>query len=87
MNGRERTADLAPALAGTVSNPYRQTVYRVQLEVRVLDEAGQVAHETLGIIGDVPPGGRSTFRVPLPATGAAFVVTVHSFEFGVTQSP
>ena len=83
----ECTADLAPALAGTVSNPYRQTVYRVQLEVQVLDEAGQVAHETLGIIGDVPPGGRSNFRLPLPATGAAFVVTVHSFEFGVTQSP
>ena len=83
----ERTADLAPALAGTVSNPYLQTVYRVELVVQVLDEAGQVTHETLGIVGDVPPGGRSNFRLPLPATGAGFVVTVHSFEFGVTQSP
>ena len=78
---------MAPALAGTVSNPYRQTVYRVQLEVQVLDEAGQVTHETIGIVGDVPPGGRSNFRLPLPATGAGFVVTVHSFEFAVTQSP
>jgi hypothetical protein len=83
----ERTADLAPALAGTVSNPYLQTVHRVQLEVQILDEAGQVTYETLGIVGDVPPGGRSNFRLPLPATGAGVVVTVHSFEFGVTQSP
>jgi hypothetical protein len=48
---------------------------------------GPVTPETLGIVGDVPPGGRSNFRLPLPATGAGFVVTVHSFEFGVTRSP
>src|SRR5262245_39295774 len=83
----ERTPDLAPALAGTVSNPYRQTVHRGELEVQVLDEAGQVTHETLGVVGDVLPGGRSTFRLPLPAAGAGFVMTVHSFEFGPTQSP
>ena len=83
----ERTADRAPALAGTVTNPYRQTVHRVQLEVQVLDEAGRVTHETLGIVGDVPPGGRSNFLLPLPAIGAGFAVTVHSFEFDPTQSP
>ena len=59
----------------------------MELEVQVLDETGRVTHETLGIVGDVPPGGRSNFRLPLPAIGAGFAVTVYSFEFGPTQSP
>jgi hypothetical protein len=83
----ERTANLAPAMIGSVSNHYLFTIQRVELQVQVVDEAGRVTHETLGIIGDVPPGGRGSFRLQLPAEGARFVVTVHSFEFGAAQSP
>ena len=77
----------APAIVGSVSNPYQYPVQRVQLRVQVVDEAGQVTHESFGTIGDIWPGGRRTFRLELPAIGARLVVTVHSFEFGVAQSP
>jgi hypothetical protein len=76
-----------PAIVGSVNNHYLYPIQRVQLQVQVLDEAGQITHETLGAISDVPPGGRGIFRLQLSATGARYVVTVHSFEFGAGQSP
>jgi hypothetical protein len=77
----------APAIVGSVSNPYQYPVQRLQLRVQVVDEVGQVTHESFETIGDLWPGGRRTFRLELPATGARLVVTVHSFEFGAAQSP
>jgi hypothetical protein len=38
-------------------------------------------------VDDIPSGGRVSFRLPLPATGARYAVTVHSFEFGPRESP
>jgi hypothetical protein len=83
----ERADGRPPAIVGSVSNHYLYPVHRVQLQAQVLDEAGQITHEMLGTINDVPPSGRGTFRLQLPATGARYVVTVHSFEFGAGQSP
>jgi hypothetical protein len=83
----ERPDGRTPAIVGSVNNHYLYPVQRVQLQVQVLDEAGQIAHETLGTISDIPPGGRGNFRLQLPGTGARYVVTVHSFEFGAGQSP
>lgn len=83
----ERVDGRAPTIVGLVSNPYLYPVQRVQLQAQILDAAGQVTHETLGTASDVPPGGRGSFRLPLPATGARYVITVHSFEFGAGQSP
>jgi hypothetical protein len=54
----------------------------VQLLVQVVDEAGQITHEALEMVGDVPPGGRGSFRVELPDADVRLVVTVHAFEFG-----
>ena len=76
-----------PAIVGLVSNRYPSPVQGVQLLVQVVDEAGQVTHETLGAVGDIPPGGRGGFRLELPDGGARLVVTVHAFEFGATQAP
>jgi hypothetical protein len=83
----ERAEGQPPAIVGFVSHSYLYPVQRVQLQVQVLDDAGQVTHEARGAMEDVPPGARRTFRVPLPATGSGYVVTVHSFEFGAPQSP
>ena len=84
----ERVDGRRLAIVGSVSHSYSYPVQRVQLQAQVLDEAGQVIHETLGTtISDVPPGGRGTFRLQLPGAGARYVVTVHSFEFGAGQSP
>ncbi len=83
----ERVDERTPAIVGSVSNHYLYPIQRVRLQAQVLDEAGQIIHETLETISDVPPSGRGAFRLQLPATGARYVVTVHSFEFGAGQSP
>jgi hypothetical protein len=83
----ERADRRPPAIVGSVSHNYLYPVQRVQLQAQVLDEAGQVTHETRASISDVPPGGRGAFWLQLPAAGARYVVTVHSFEFGAGQSP
>ena len=76
-----------PAIVGFVTNRYSYPIQWVQVQAQILDEAGQITHEALGTIGDIPPGGRGMFRLELPAVGARYVMTVHSFEFGTAQSP
>jgi len=83
----ERREGRGPVIVGSVSNHYVYSVQRVQLQAQVFDQAGQMIHEALGIISDIPPGRRGTFRLPLPAAGARYVVTVQSFQFGAGQSP
>jgi hypothetical protein len=74
-------------MVGTVRNDYLYPVQRVELQAQVVDAAGQIVHEARGTASDVPAGGRGDFRLPLPATGTRYVVTVHAFEFGAGQSP
>jgi hypothetical protein len=76
-----------PAVVGSVRNEYRAPVQRVQLLVQVVDAAGAVTHEALGTVGDIPPGGRGSFRLEVPDVGARLVVTVNAFEFGAAQAP
>src|SRR5919108_6031972 len=52
-----------PAIVGSVTNRYSYPIQRVQVQAQILDEAGQITHETLGTIGDIPPGGRGMFRL------------------------
>jgi hypothetical protein len=75
------------ALVGSLNNHYMYRVERVRLHAHVLNQAGQVTHDAFASVDDIPPGGRVTFRVPLPAAGARYAVTVHSFEFGPRESP
>jgi hypothetical protein len=83
----ERAADRAVVIDGTVSNHYLYPLHRVRVEAKVLDGGGQVIHETYGVIAEIPPGSRGTFRLRSGVSGARYVVTVHSFEFGAQQSP
>ena len=83
----ERAGDRAVVIDGTVSNHYLYPLHRVQVEAKVLDGGGQVIHEAHGVIAEIPPGRRGTFRLRSPVGGARYVVTVHSFEFGAPQSP
>jgi len=80
-------AGARPGIVGVVSNRYRYPVQRVQVLVQVLDDAGEVTHEALETVGDIPPGGRGSFRLELPDAGARLIVTVHAFEFGAAQAP
>jgi hypothetical protein len=75
------------ALVGHLNNHYLYRVQRVRLHAHVMDQAGQVTHDAFTAIDDVPAGGRVTFRLPLPAGGARYAVTVHAFEFGPRESP
>ena len=76
-----------PAIVGSVTNHYSYPILRVQVRAQVTDDAGHITYETLGTIGEIPPGGRGVFRLELPAAGARYLMTVHSFEFGAVQSP
>ena len=83
----ERAGGRDAAIVGSLNNHYRYALERIQLQAQVLDEAGQITHETLSTMNDVPPGGRGDFRLRLPAIGARYVVTVHAFQFGPQESP
>ena len=83
----ERADGRDAAVVGSLNNHYLYPVQQVQLRVEVLDAAGQLTHEGFGAMNDVPPGARSSFRLKLPAGGARYVVTVHSFQFGRAESP
>jgi hypothetical protein len=83
----EQASGSHPAIVGSFANPYVYSLHRVQLQAQVLDAAGQITHETFATMNDVPAGGRGNFRLPIPATGARYTVTVHGFEFGPGESP
>jgi hypothetical protein len=83
----ERAGGRDAAIVGSLTNHYLYPLEAVRLQAQVVDEAGQVIHETLVPMEDVPPGGRGSFRLELPAAGARYVVTVHAFEFGRRESP
>ncbi len=75
------------AIVGSLINHYLYQLQRVQFQAQILDEAGQISHETFAVMNDIPPGGRGNFRLQLPGTGARYVVTVYAFEFGPRESP
>ena len=76
------------AVVGQVRNDYLYTLRRVELQLQVLDAAGQVIAEVFGRIDrDIPPSASATFRLPLSETGSRYAVLVHSFDFGARESP
>jgi hypothetical protein len=83
----ERAGGRGAAIVGSLNNHYLYRLQRVQLQAQVLDEAGQLTHETHATMNDIPPGGQGNFRLQLPAIGARYVVTVYAFEFGPPESP
>ena len=84
----ERRDGRDAAVVGQVRNDYLYALRQVELQLQVLDATGQVIAEAFGRIDrDIPPGGSSTFRIPLSETGSRYTVLVHAFDFGHRESP
>jgi hypothetical protein len=76
------------AIAGHLRNDYVYALRDVELQLQVLDGAGQIAGETFGRIDRaIPPGTTVSFRLPLRETGARYAVLVYAFQFGDRESP
>ena len=70
-----------PAVEGYVGNDGPLRLTNVRLRVDVLGTDGTaVAHAFGWVIGDVTPGGRGYFVVPVPTPGTAYRVSVLSFD-------
>ena len=76
-----RRHGVGPALEGYIVNegPLRLTNVRLQVDVLGADGA-LVSHASGRVFGDVTPGGRGYFLVPVSAVGASYRVTVVSFD-------
>ena len=72
-----------PVIEGYVNNKTDMRASRMLLEIERLDGAGQVVgRSSVWVLGDVPPGGRAYFEIPMSVDGQTYGVTVHAFEFG-----
>ena len=71
-----------PVVSGHVVNTYGIPTHNVRLLVESLDAAGQVTATTIGYIsGDVLPGNRVYFEVPVERAAPAHRVVVLSWDW------
>jgi hypothetical protein len=71
-----------PVITGYIYNDYSRMAINVRLLAETVDASGRVVDRAFGFVpGNVPVSNRNFFRVPLRATGAAYRVTVTSFEW------
>jgi len=71
----------APAVEGYVYNEGLRWLSNVRIRVEVLDADGTAVEEALGwVFGDLTPGGRGYFVVPVHRVGATHRVSVLSFD-------
>lgn len=76
-----------PVVSGHVVNTYGIAAHYVRLLVESLDGAGQVTGTTVGYIsGDVLPGARMYFEVPVDRAAPAYRVVVLSWDWKGGQS-
>ena len=76
-----RPHGVGPALEGYIVNDGPLRLTNVRLRVDVLGADGTlVTHASGWVFGDVTPGGRGYFLVPISAVGASYRVTVLSFD-------
>ncbi|HKZ04090.1 MAG TPA: FxLYD domain-containing protein [Methylomirabilota bacterium] len=76
------------AVVGWVYNEGRETVGLLRLRMDVLDESGQVVAVQRGwAYGNLRPGDRAYFRIPLPGRPGRRVVVVESFVIQSVESP
>jgi hypothetical protein len=70
-----------PALEGHVYNNSLYRIGNVRLRVESLNGSSEVVGETFAwVYGNIRPGSRWSFSVPLPQVGETFRVTVESFQ-------
>jgi hypothetical protein len=76
-----------PVVSGHVVNTYGIAAHYVRLLVESLDAAGQVTGTTVGYVsGDVLPGARMYFEVPVARAAPAYRVVVLSWDWKGGQS-
>jgi hypothetical protein len=84
----DRGAPTRGALAGWVYYDGRETVGLVRMRLDVLDEAGAVIATQRGwAYGNLRPGDRAYFRIPLPDRPGTRRISVESFVIQSTQAP
>ena len=70
-----------PVVSGYVTNQWGIGVNNVRLRVEALDAAGDVSATDIGyVFGDVTPGARVYFEVPVRQKAASYRVSVLSFD-------
>jgi hypothetical protein len=84
----DREAPTRGAVAGWLYNDSREMVGLVRLRLEVVDESGKVVATQLGwAYGNLRPGNRAYFRIPLPDQKGTRRITVESFVVQSVQSP
>lgn len=84
----DREAPTRGAIAGWLYNDSREMVGLVRLRLEVVDESGKVVATQLGwAYGNLRPGDRAYFRIPLPEQKGTRRITVDSFVVQSVQSP
>jgi hypothetical protein len=84
----DREAPTRGAVAGWLYNDSREMVGLVRLRLEVVDESGKVVATQLGwAYGNLRPGDRAYFRIPLPDQKGTRRITVESFVVQSVQSP
>ena len=84
----DREAPTRGAIAGWVYNDSRETVGLVRMRLEVLDDSGKVVGNQQGwAYGNLRPGDRAYFRIPIPEQKGTRRITVESFVVQSVQSP
>ena len=84
----DREAPTRGAIAGWLYNDSRDTVGLVRLRLEVIDDNGKVLERQLGwAYGNLRPGDRAFFRLPIPERKGTRRITVESFVIQSVQSP
>ena len=84
----DREAPTRGAIAGWVYNDSRETVGLVRLRLEVLDDEREGGGEPEGwAYGNLRPGDRAYFRIPIPEQQGTRRITVESFVVQSVQSP
>lgn len=84
----DREAPTRGAIAGWVYNDSRETVGLVRMRLEVLDEGGKVVGTQMGwAYGNLRPGDRAYFRIPIPEQRGTRRISVESFVVQSLQSP
>lgn len=77
-----------PGVEGYVHNRRLYRIGNVLLRVEILDASGQRIGESFGwVLGNVPPGGRAYFFVPVSTRGATYRANVQSYDVLATGGP
>ena len=84
----DREAPTRGAIAGWLYNDSRETVGLVRLRLEVIDDDGKVVERQQGwAYGNLRPGDRAFFRLPIPERKGTRRITVESFVIQSVQSP